>query len=62
MQGAGRLYVLGIGGHARSVADAAVAAGFPDILLVDAAARPGETFAGFPSLTRLPEPLEPGAA
>ena len=62
MQGGGRLYVLGIGGHARSVTDAAVAAGFSDILLVDVAARPGETFAGFLSLTRLPEPSEPGAA
>lgn len=45
------LCILGFGGHARSVADIALAAGIDDLVFVDANARPGENFAGFPALS-----------
>lgn len=45
------LCVLGFGGHARSVADVALAAGVEDLVFIDANARPGESFAGFPALS-----------
>lgn len=57
--GAAGLYVFGFGGHARSVADVAIAAGYQRIVFVDAGARAGETFAGFPSVTALTDP-QPG--
>lgn len=40
------LLILGFGGHARSVADVALAAGIPELLFVDANARDGESFLG----------------
>jgi sugar O-acyltransferase (sialic acid O-acetyltransferase NeuD family) len=48
------LYVLGFGGHARSVADVAVAAGITRLVFVDENARPGETFADLPAIVALP--------
>lgn len=41
------LVILGFGGHARSVADVALRTGIDEIVFVDEAARPGESFAGF---------------
>lgn len=38
--------MFGCGGHARSVADVALAAGYSELLFVDPAARDGETLAG----------------
>ena len=40
------LLILGFGGHARSVADVALAAGISELLFVDANARDGENFLG----------------
>ncbi|WP_420473094.1 NeuD/PglB/VioB family sugar acetyltransferase [Noviherbaspirillum sp. ST9] len=40
------LLILGFGGHARSVADVALAAGVEELLFVDANAREGENFLG----------------
>ncbi|WP_281404876.1 NeuD/PglB/VioB family sugar acetyltransferase [Mesorhizobium sp. B4-1-3] len=48
---------MGFGGHARSVGDIALAAGFDELTFVDAQAREGEEFAGFPAVTALPEKL-----
>jgi UDP-N-acetylbacillosamine N-acetyltransferase len=42
------LALLGCGGHARSVADVALAAGFETLLFVDENAKPGESILGFP--------------
>jgi sugar O-acyltransferase (sialic acid O-acetyltransferase NeuD family) len=46
-----RLCILGCGGHARSVADVALASGFADIVFVDPLARPSERILGFPVMT-----------
>ncbi|TGQ50727.1 acetyltransferase [Mesorhizobium sp. M1C.F.Ca.ET.193.01.1.1] len=54
------IYILGFGGHARSVADVALAAGVKDLIFVDANARRDERFAGFPTVTILPMILPPG--
>lgn len=51
------LAILGFGGHARSVADIALAAGFERLIFIDAAAREGEAFAGFPALAAPPQDL-----
>lgn len=40
------LLILGFGGHARSVADVALAVGIEELLFVDANARDGENFVG----------------
>ena len=48
------LIVLGFGGHARSVADVALAAGVGSLVFVDANARRGEAFAGFAAITDCP--------
>lgn len=53
------LVILGFGGHARSVADVALHLGIAQLRFVDANARPGEAFAGFPALTEMPDPLPP---
>jgi UDP-N-acetylbacillosamine N-acetyltransferase len=45
-----QLIVLGFGGHARSVADVAVAIGYKSLVFVDEQARKGEMFLGFPVL------------
>ena len=42
------LYILGFGGHGRSVADVALAQGYRELGFYDEAARPGEEFLGFP--------------
>ncbi len=49
------LYILGFGGHARSVGDVALAAGVAHLLFIDPNARPDESFAGFPAVTALPQ-------
>ncbi|RWL96671.1 NeuD/PglB/VioB family sugar acetyltransferase [Mesorhizobium sp.] len=54
------IYVLGFGGHARSVADIALAAGIKNLIFVDGNVQPGEGFAGFPAITTLPMRLIPG--
>ena len=43
-----KLIILGFGGHARSVADVALACGYLDLLFVDSNAVPGESFLGYP--------------
>lgn len=43
-----KLVLIGCGGHARSVADIALIAGYTDIIFLDSNARPGETIFGFP--------------
>lgn len=42
------LLIFGFGGHARSVADVALASGVSDFCFVDTNAREGESFLGFP--------------
>jgi UDP-N-acetylbacillosamine N-acetyltransferase len=54
------LYVLGFGGHARSVADVAVASGITQLVFVDANAKPGESFADCPAIVALPAKPEAG--
>lgn len=49
------LVILGFGGHARSVADVALRAGIGQLVFVDEAARPGESFAGFSAYPHWPE-------
>jgi UDP-N-acetylbacillosamine N-acetyltransferase len=49
----GGLVLLGCGGHARSAADIALAAGIGDLLFVDGQARPGERILGFPAVRAL---------
>jgi len=48
------LVLLGCGGHARSVADVALSAGFDTLLFVDENANPGERILGFPVQCRMP--------
>jgi UDP-N-acetylbacillosamine N-acetyltransferase len=48
------LVLLGCGGHARSVADVALAAGCERLLFVDEQAREGESLLGFPVLRSFP--------
>jgi len=48
-----QLVILGFGGHARSVADVALACGYSSLLFVDSNARKGENFMGHPVLTEL---------
>lgn len=48
MQAPKGLLILGFGGHARSVADVALAAGFSSLLFVDPKAHEGEHFLGHP--------------
>lgn len=45
-----QLIILGFGGHARSVADVALAVGYESLVFVDEHAREGEVFLGFPVL------------
>ena len=54
------LVILGFGGHARSVADVALQLGIAQLRFVDANARAGEAFAGFPAATEMPDPLPAG--
>ena len=48
------LYILGFGGHARSVADVAMLAGWNDFVFVDNNAQPNEQFHSFKVLSALP--------
>ncbi|HYD61499.1 MAG TPA: acetyltransferase [Noviherbaspirillum sp.] len=48
------LVIFGFGGHARSVADIALATGYKEFLFIDDNARAGETFLGHPVLRQLP--------
>ncbi len=52
------LYVMGFGGHGRSVADVAVSAGVGDIIFVDRNAKDGEHFAGYPAIREMPRSLK----
>jgi UDP-N-acetylbacillosamine N-acetyltransferase len=47
------LVLLGCGGHARSAAEIALAAGVADLLFVDGGAQPGECMLGFPVVPML---------
>ena len=49
------IYIIGCGGHARSVADVLISNGTKSIVFVDNHGRPGETVLGFPVITALPE-------
>lgn len=48
------LMIFGFGGHARSVADVALACGCTSIMFIDENARDGETFLGHPVLRAMP--------
>lgn len=50
-----QLVILGFGGHARSAAGVALAAGYTSLTFIDTNARPGENFLGHPVLADLPE-------
>jgi UDP-N-acetylbacillosamine N-acetyltransferase len=54
------LYILGFGGHARSVADIALATGIRQLIFVDDNARPDEEFAGYPVVRHLQAPHSAG--
>ncbi|AMB87543.1 acetyltransferase [Pseudomonas agarici] len=56
------LLILGFGGHARSVADVAIAGGIGQLCFIDEYARPNECFAGFEVLTDWPGELPDGWA
>ncbi len=49
------IIVLGFGGHARSVADVALASGVEKLLFVDTGAKRGETLFEFPVLETMPQ-------
>jgi len=52
------LLILDCGGHARSMADVALATGYTELLFIDEQARPGETLLGFPVHKSLPAQLQ----
>lgn len=54
------LLIYGFGGHARSVADVALAAGVGNLIFVDSAARNGEAFLDFAVKREFQEPLPAG--
>ncbi|MES2973882.1 MAG: NeuD/PglB/VioB family sugar acetyltransferase [Pseudomonadota bacterium] len=54
MKAPGPLVILGFGGHARSVADIALACGHSQLVFVDDHARDGETFLGHPAVREYP--------
>lgn len=54
------LWIIGFGGHARSVADVALASGFRQLLFLDDNARPGEKFLDFDVLKSAPGSLPTG--
>lgn len=58
-QGKG-LVVFGFGGHARSVADIALSAGYASLMFIDANARENENFLGHPVLRHLPPTFPAG--
>ena len=48
------LLIMGFGGHARSVADIALACGYSKLLFMDVSAREGEHFLDYPVLVQAP--------
>lgn len=56
------LFVLGYGGHARSMADVALDCGIGGLSFVSAEARLNEQFAGYPVVTKMPDRLPDGWA
>ena len=56
------LLVLGFGGHARAVADVALACGIEALVFFDVNARDGEDFVGHPVVGALPSSLDAGWA
>lgn len=56
------LLILGFGGHARAVADVALAMGITQLAFEDAHARPGEHFQGYPVRAAWVGQLPPGWA
>ncbi|WEX08343.1 acetyltransferase [Chelativorans sp. AA-79] len=56
------LYILGYGGHARSVADVALQIGIENLIFVDPNAAEAEAFGKFPVLRGLPGQIEDGWA
>lgn len=56
------LLIFGFGGHARSVADVALAGGVEELRFIDGNARADESFHGFPVLASWNEPLPEGWA
>lgn len=54
------LLILGFGGHARAVADVALASGIKHLRFIDNNARPNETFGDFPVLRSWDEELPDG--
>lgn len=51
------LLIIGFGGHARSVADVALAAGVKDLIFIDEHAKPNENFHDFPVLKEWKDPF-----
>lgn len=49
------VYIIGCGGHARSVAEVLLSQDVKSIVFVDKNGRPGETVLGFPVITELPK-------
>lgn len=56
------LLIIGFGGHARAVADVALASGVGKLIFLDANARDGEAFLGFPVLREFTDHLPDGWA
>lgn len=52
-----QLVILGIGGHARSVADVALQLGYLNIIFVDKNAKNGECYEGFEVFKRIPNSI-----
>ncbi|MCS4091842.1 NeuD/PglB/VioB family sugar acetyltransferase [Rhizobium sp. BK176] len=52
----GGLYILGFGGHARSVADIAVSVGWNSIVFIDPNVKDGERFSSYRTVRELPYP------
>lgn len=57
LMNAERLLILGFGGHARSVADIALACGYEELLFLDANAKEGENFLDYPVVPRIDDLL-----
>jgi UDP-N-acetylbacillosamine N-acetyltransferase len=53
-----KVIIFGFGGHARSVADIALANGYTDIIFYEQNAQPDEKFLGFDVVNRLPDDLD----
>jgi UDP-N-acetylbacillosamine N-acetyltransferase len=52
------ILILGFGGHARSVADVAIDAGYAEVVFIDKAVRPGERLGSFPVVAALPRNVD----